>query len=106
MSDQHTPAEDLATSVQAARAAIRRGPLGSFFATDVRRESGCPVHFVWDGNGHGRPWVRVGFVLALAAGAAASFAVVAHVSATPARALGVAAAFLWLVGQVLTRRSR
>jgi hypothetical protein len=106
MSDEHTHPDDLTTSVDAARAAIHRGPLATFFATDVRRESACPVHFVWDGNGQGRPWVRIGFVLALLAGAAASFASLAHASSTPGRALGAAAAVVWLVGQVLTRRRR
>ena len=106
MSDEHVHPDELATSVDAARSAIHRGPLASFFATDVRRESGCPVHFVWDGNGSGRPWVRIGFVLALVAGAAASFSLLAHASPTPARVLGGAAAVVWLVGQALTRRRR
>ena len=106
MSDEQTHPDELAAGVDAARAAIHRGPLASFFATDLRRESGCPVHFVWDGNGRGRPWVRVGFVLALATGAAASFAALTHASSTPARALGVVAVVAWLVGQVLTRYRR
>jgi hypothetical protein len=36
--------------------------------TTAPRESGCPVHFVWDGAGMGRPIVRFGFMLLLAAG--------------------------------------
>jgi hypothetical protein len=35
----------------------------------VRRESGCPVHFVWDGVGRGRKMVRATFVGLLAGGA-------------------------------------
>ena len=34
-----------------------------------RRESGCPVHFIWDGQGVGRPLVRGGFLAILLAGA-------------------------------------
>jgi hypothetical protein len=104
--ETHDGTTDLSARVVAARAAIHRGPLASFFATDVRRESGCPVHFVWDGNGRGRPWVRVGFVLLLAAGGAASLATFTHTSSTPARVIAGAAAAVWLVGQGLTRSTR
>jgi hypothetical protein len=86
--------------------ALRPGAVAGFFATDVRRESGCPVHFVWDGNGRGRPFVRVGFLLALGAGAAASWAAMTHGTTTAAGALGAAAAASWVLGQGLTRASR
>ena len=48
------------------------------------RVSACPVHFLWDGLGHGRALVRLGFLGLLVAAAlgllhltTASFAVVA-----------------------------
>jgi hypothetical protein len=99
------PAAVDVAAVAAARG-LRRGSWASFFATDVRRESGCPVHFVWDGNGRGRPWVRVGFLLALVAGVLASGAAMARASTTPAAAVGFVAAVAWVIGQVLTRARR
>ena len=79
-----------------------------FFATDVRRESACPVHFVWDGNGRGRPLVRMGFLGALVAGACASAAVMcaAPLLRDVAGGVAVLAGVCWLGGQVLTRRVR
>lgn len=80
----------------------------SFFDTSIRRESTCPVHFVWDGNGLGRPFVRVGFMLALAAGLALSSGVMLHATAVgdAGRWLGVAALGTWLTGQALTKLRR
>jgi hypothetical protein len=83
--------------------------LPGFFSTDVRRESGCPVHFVWDGNGRGRPAVRVGFLLALVAGALGSAGLMVHsppqadALRTASAVVGATAGVLWLVGQALTR---
>jgi hypothetical protein len=72
----------------------------SFFAPAPRRESGCPVHFVWDGTGLGRPLVRLGFLLVLGAGGAGSFALMTHGTMMPARVLGAVALGLWTAGQV------
>ena len=82
--------------------------MSSFFDTSVRRESACPVHFVWDGNGFGRPVVRVGFLLLLAsclttaAGQISKCAVVFDIG----KGALAAALVVWLVGQGLTRLSR
>jgi hypothetical protein len=76
-----------------------------FFDTSLRRESTCPVHFVWDGNGWGRPFVRTGFMLALVAGALSTLGVMTH-SAPVTSSSGVAAiaaVSCWGLGQVLTR---
>ena len=79
-----------------------------FFSTDVRRESGCPVHFVWDGNGYGRPFVRVGFLGALLAGALASGATLAHAPSALSLAgvVGAASGASWALGQALARVRR
>ena len=39
-----------------------------------QRVSACPVHFIWDGRGHGRTWVRMGFLGFMAAGMLATTA--------------------------------
>jgi hypothetical protein len=79
-----------------------------FFDTSVRRESNCPVHFVWDGNGLGRPFVRVGFLLMLLAGGLLSAGVVWHASTatTAGRGVALAALAVWGVGQLLTKLRR
>lgn len=79
-----------------------------FFDTSVRRESNCPVHFVWDGNGLGRPFVRVGFLLMLIAGGLMSAGVMWHATTSTAagRVVGVAAVGVWCVGQLLTKLRR
>jgi hypothetical protein len=73
--------------------------------TSLRRESNCPVHFVWDGNGIGRPFVRLGFLLALVAGGALSLALMAPLPTARSVAVVVAAvaAACWCLGQVLTK---
>lgn len=81
-------------------------PPVSFLDTSVQRESACPVHFIWDGNGYGRPLVRVGFMLMLVAGASLTMSrVVPEATAFGKGALLVAVG-LWLLGQVVTRATR
>lgn len=77
----------------------------TFFDTSLRRESTCPVHFVWDGNGVGRPLVRTGFMLALVAGATGTLGAMSHQVAVSSAAgvVAIAAALSWGLGQVLTR---
>jgi hypothetical protein len=79
-----------------------------FFDTSVRRESNCPVHFVWDGNGLGRPFVRVGFLLLLVAGGLMSAGVMWHASTstTAGRVVGLVALATWGLGQILTKLRR
>lgn len=75
--------------------------------TSLRRESGCPVHFIWDGNGLGRPFVRLGFLLAVLTGILLTMSVMVSAPPIKGAALGVAvgAAAIWLLGQALTRFS-
>lgn len=77
--------------------------------TDIslRRESNCPVHFVWDGNGLGRPAVRLGFMLALLTGAlmTGGLAMASKSTTSLGLQLGVVALVVWGVGQVLTKLS-
>jgi hypothetical protein len=77
----------------------------SFFDTSIQRESACPVHFVWDGNGLGRPVVRVAFLLCLVAGATLALGQMLHIDAVNVvgRVTGVVAGIMWLSGQGLTR---
>ncbi len=77
----------------------------AFFDTSIQRESACPVHFVWDGNGLGRPVVRVAFLLCLVAGALGALGVMltsANVMSA-ARGVAVVAGVGWIAGQALTR---
>lgn len=78
-----------------------------FTDISLRRESTCPVHFVWDGNGVGRPVVRLGFLLILITGTLMSAGLMFASKPTTALGLqvGIAAAVIWGVGQVLTRVS-
>ncbi|MDP2343109.1 MAG: hypothetical protein Q8O67_19285 [Deltaproteobacteria bacterium] len=75
--------------------------------TSLRRESGCPVHFIWDGNGLGRPFVRLGFLLAVITALLATGAIMAHDERIRAASVVVAgvAGGTWLLGQLLTRFS-
>lgn len=79
-----------------------------FFDISVRRESNCPVHFVWDGNGVGRPFVRVGFLLFLLAGGLLSAGLVWHAPTMTGtgRSVAVAALAVWGLGQLLTKLRR
>lgn len=79
-----------------------------FTDISLRRESNCPVHFVWDGNGLGRPVVRLGFLLLLVAGATLSAGLMLASKATSSAGMSVAAVgiVVWLLGQALTRFSQ
>ena len=79
----------------------------SLIDTSLRRESNCPVHFIWDGNGLGRPFVRVGFLFALVTGALLMGALMTHVDVVKSAAgvTGLVAAVCWGAGQALTRFS-
>jgi hypothetical protein len=78
-----------------------------FIDISVRRESNCPVHFVWDGNGLGRPAVRLGFMLLLVAGAvmSASVMVSSRAMSSVGATVGIVAVVTWGLGQLLTRWS-
>ena len=80
----------------------------SILDAGLERESACPVHFIWDGRGAGRPFVRVGFLVLVVAAVLASGATVLHVGALKdAAALTAAAgAASWLLGHGLARISR
>lgn len=72
----------------------------------VQRVSACPVHFVWDGRGKGRTWVRAGFLGFLAAGMLATMGSMLRMEPLTTAALVVVAASggSWLLGQWLTFR--
>jgi hypothetical protein len=64
-----------------------------------RRVSACPVHFLWDGRGRGRTFVRSGFLGLLAGG------MLATAGAVTAGRVALGCAFAaWLVGQALSAR--
>lgn len=68
------------------------------------RVSACPVHFIWDGRGIGRVFVRAGFLMlivgfALLTGASATGLVVLK---SPALYVLGVAIVAWSVGQVLS----
>lgn len=73
--------------------------------TSLRRESNCPVHFVWDGNGVGRPVVRLGFLMVLAGGLLVTGTEMLHLEAAagPARMFLLAGVVVWALGQILTK---
>lgn len=79
----------------------------SLLDTSLRRESNCPVHFVWDGNGLGRPVVRVGFLLLVVTGLLMMAAIMSHSAVVKEAgfATAVVAAVVWGAGQALTRFS-
>ena len=79
-----------------------------FTDISLRRESNCPVHFVWDGNGLGRPVVRLGFLLLLVAGATLSAGLMLASKSTSSAGMSVAVVGIcvWLLGQGLTRFSQ
>ena len=68
------------------------------------RESGCPVHFIWDGHGVGRPLVRSGFLGILLAGAlmSGSSMPALHALAAPGLWSMTAAIGVWAAGQAFS----
>jgi len=69
------------------------------------RVSACPVHFIWDGQGQGRMFVRAGFMGFVVAGMIGTGGSALHVEGMRSVALAVlgVAAASWSIGQVLTR---
>lgn len=68
------------------------------------RVSACPVHFIWDGRGKGRVFVRLGFMgfaLAGMIGTGASLLRMSGAAPLLWTVLGVSGAS-WAVGQVLS----
>lgn len=67
------------------------------------RVSACPVHFIWDGRGRGRTFVRLGFLGVLAAGAVGSGAKLLRAAegSDIAALLLFGSLALWGVGHVL-----
>lgn len=69
------------------------------------RVSACPVHFLWDGRGRGRAFVRGGFLGLLAAGTIATGGLLLRVDAvvTAGQLVAGVALAAWLVGQARSR---
>ncbi len=65
------------------------------------RVSACPVHFIWDGRGRGRTFVRAGFLGFLATGIALTGALALRLEGmqTAGLAIGALSVTSWLVGQ-------
>ena len=72
-----------------------------------RRVSSCPVHFIWDGQGKGRMFVRAGFITFLGAMVLATGerAMVTDLGSVP-RTLLMVSAVAWVTGQLLTLWTR
>jgi len=70
----------------------------------LHQVSACPVHFIWDGRGHGRAFVRGGFLVLIAAAAAWVLGFMSHstLAVNAGLGLGALAAASWSVGQVLS----
>jgi hypothetical protein len=66
--------------------------------------SSCPVHFIWDGRGRGRAFVRWGFLGLIATGMVWTGLSLLRVdaAATVGTAVLGASVASWLVGQALT----
>ena len=67
----------------------------------LRRESACPVHFLWDGFGLGRWPVRLGFMGFLLAALIFVVATALRVDAPAWMAVAVAGA-IWTIGQAMS----
>lgn len=68
------------------------------------RVSACPVHFIWDGRGKGRIFVRLGFMGFALGGMIGTGASLMHLQGTAPvlwAVLGVSGAS-WALGQVLS----
>lgn len=72
----------------------------------MRRESGCPVHFIWDGHGHGRPFVRAGFLGFVASGALLTLSGMGLLSKDWALGTLAVSALAWTLGQILVALSK
>jgi hypothetical protein len=71
----------------------------------MERESACPVHFLWDGRGKGRWFVRMGFLGLLGAALlwAASKTFVVDVLTLPALIIAVGSIATYAAGQIVSR---
>lgn len=80
----------------------------SFIDPTPHRVSACPVHFIWDGRGRGRTWVRAGFLASLLAFGLAMLAQMIHVDVLQTTALVVGALGIagWCVGHALDHLAR
>lgn len=70
----------------------------------LERTSACPVHFLWDARGHGRVWVRLGFLGLVGAGALASASALMRLPALAQAGALVAATsgLAWLAGHAVS----
>jgi hypothetical protein len=77
----------------------------SFVDPTPHRVSACPVHFIWDGRGRGRTWVRAGFLGALLAFGLAMLAQMIRVDVvqTAALVVGALGVTAWCAGHLLDR---
>lgn len=95
---------------------IRRRPCAAQLATVMtmihdpspHRTSGCPVHFLWDGRGRGRIFVRSGFLGLVLAGAVGTGGTLLRAPEAGALALTLLAlaGAAWGVGQALSFTAR
>lgn len=76
-----------------------------FIDPTPHRVSACPVHFIWDGRGRGRPFVRAGFLAMLFAFGASMLQQITHVDVltTIAVVIGGAGLVSWCAGHALAR---
>lgn len=72
-----------------------------------QRVSACPVHFIWDGRGHGRTWVRLGFLGFVGAGGLASAGTWLRIDLLTSLSwtMVVGAGAMWGLGQILSARA-
>lgn len=72
------------------------------FDPSPERLSACPVHFLWDGRGRGRVFVRSGFLGFLASAMLMCCGRMVHIDAftTAGMVLAVSSASAWIVGQL------
>ena len=70
----------------------------------LQRTSGCPVHFLWDGRGLGRFWVRAGFLGFVVAGVLGTGGAVLRNEGLRSSGLSLLGLSLlvWTVGQAIT----
>lgn len=70
----------------------------------LHQVSACPVHFIWDGRGRGRAFVRAGFLASTVAAAAWVLGMMSHSELATNAGLGLAAlaGASWCAGQVMS----